>query len=170
MATENTSRMVVFTAVGTLQEADVLRVALAAAGIEAIIVDENISSTLSHMGPAIHPQGIRVAVREEDVAAAEEIVGEARSRQDQEEDRLCSVDDPSPDDCAQRAYWAAWYSWWLPPIIVLTFCHFVEAASAQRSAPVENPRRFRRHMIFASVVGILLPILATAVLVCAILS
>jgi len=163
--TETTSRMVVFTAVGTLQEADVLRAALSMAGIEAIIVDEHISTTLNYMGPAVHPWGIRVAVREEDVTAAEEIVEEARSRQDQEEDRLCSVDVLSPDDCAQRAYWAALLFWWFPPMILLTVYHLIRAASAQRSVPVENPRRFAWQMTVASMVGILVTvILAWAIL------
>jgi hypothetical protein len=83
------------------------------------------------------------------------MVGQARSRRDQDEDRLCSVGSLSPDDYAQRAYWAALLFWWCPPIILLTFYHLIRAVIAQRSVPVENPRRFAWQMTSASGVGIL---------------
>ncbi len=47
--------LVVATRVGSLQQADVIRAALAGEGIPAIVADEGASNVLSYMGPAIHP-------------------------------------------------------------------------------------------------------------------
>jgi phosphoribosylformimino-5-aminoimidazole carboxamide ribonucleotide (ProFAR) isomerase len=50
---------------GSLQEADVIRATLQREGIDAVILGELTTSTLSHVMPVVAPHGVRVAVATE---------------------------------------------------------------------------------------------------------
>ena len=69
-ATEAGQSPQVAAVVGSLQEADVIRAALAGEGIESFIENENLAYW-GYWGPGLFPAGIRVFVRGADAQAAE---------------------------------------------------------------------------------------------------
>lgn len=69
--------MTAITKFATPEEAHLLRMYLADRGIEAFLFDEHIVQLFWHLSQAFG--GVRVMVRDEDLAAAEEALGEYRS-------------------------------------------------------------------------------------------
>ncbi|HOF19200.1 MAG TPA: DUF2007 domain-containing protein [Phycisphaerae bacterium] len=61
---------------GNLLEADFVCSLLESHEIPATVLDPNVSSTLMHMGLAVHPWGVRVAVLEKDLPRAGEVLRE----------------------------------------------------------------------------------------------
>jgi len=155
-------QLVVVGTTAKLQEADVLRAALATHGIEAFVLEERTSSLLSHMAVAIHPGGVPVAVHRRDVRRAREVLSElpawpgtsygAGAAAGEQDDR------PTPDQYAQRAYRSALFSAWFPLLSVLTLYYFIKAHRAAAESTVEDPAQFRRRLLVAFFLGILLPI------------
>jgi len=73
----------------------------------------------------------------------------------------------SPDQCAKRAYYAAFFSCFFPPIAVITVYWFARAVESRRENPPENMRKFRKRMYIAFFFGILLPPCATVAILLA---
>ncbi|MDY6913708.1 MAG: DUF2007 domain-containing protein [Planctomycetota bacterium] len=157
MAETDKYRLVVVAAAATLTEADVIRASLDAAGIDAMILNETTTNVLSHLNFAINPGGIRIAVSARDTEAARELLAHHGVHSEEADEYFTTPqeDAPAPDDYAQKAYWSAFFSWWLFPFIIITLYWFIKAAKAHRRRPAEQPGRFKRHMLIAFFVGIL---------------
>ena len=167
--------MVVIGAAGSLTQADIMSAALASAGIEAMIVDENATNLLGHINIAVNPRGIRIAVPARDAENAARILkgkddgwGSIDRQEAAEPSSKVTEERLSADQCARKAYYAAFFSWWLPPIAVVTAFWFAKAVAVRRDYPPENAGRFRRRMLVAFFLGILVPTCATIVILLAV--
>lgn len=158
------SALVVATRVGSLQQADVIRAALAGEGIPAIIADEGASNVLSYMGPAIHPWGIKVMVQAKHLPGATEII--KRASQSAAEDSEAPAA-PSADDYAHAAYRSALFFWFFPPVALLTIYNLAKAIHARGRRPPEDSLRFNRRVGWAFLLGIVVPAIILALLLAA---
>ena len=156
------SALVVATRVGTLQQADVIRAVLGGEGIPVVIADEGASNVLAHMGPAIHPWGIKVMVQAQHLPAATEFLERAS------QSGAAEAEPPRPgrsaDDYAEAAYRAALLSWYLYPIALLTLYNLAKAMSVRHSQPPTDPRRFNKRLGWAFVLGVVVPVIGLALL------
>jgi len=157
---------VVVATAGTLTEADVIRVSLEAAGIPAFVLSEQASNWMMHLGPAIHPRGIKVMVLPEHAAEAQAMLEAPRRGPDDDEPAGEEPPDEeekpaagalTPDDYAVRAYRAGLYFLVFNLIFPLAALYFVKALRAARTHPVRRPGRYAWHLAVAFVVGIGLP-------------
>ncbi|HET6429672.1 MAG TPA: hypothetical protein VFJ30_14740 [Phycisphaerae bacterium] len=139
--------------VGTLQEADVLRTALRARGFRAQLHGERMSQWFPHWGVAVNPTGIHVVVPPEEAKDAAAFLEERRSAAEE-----AAKEEPEgrpADYYAVGACWSALFSLLVLPAILVTFyCFFKALAVAGRRRP-ERPRRFRRLMTLAFLLGVL---------------
>ena len=136
---------------GTLGQADVICAALAGAGIPVFIQDEIASNFLAHLGLAIHPWGIKILVPASEADHAREIVEQARPHPPPEREPL------TPDDYAERAYRAALFWYWFTPMSLLMTYYLLRAILASWLGPVEQPKRFARHITLALAFGLVGP-------------
>ena len=153
-------QLVVVAVAARLQEADVIRLTLEAQGIKALVLEERTYNLLTHMGPAVHPYGIPIAVRRRDLRRARQVLAELPQR---EPPPAAGPEPPphTPDDYARSAYRSALFSAWFPPLVLLTFYYFIKAHRAAADAEVQNPEAFRNRLLVAFFLGVLLPVLAT---------
>lgn len=146
--------LIVVAAPGTLQEAEVIRTALRSRGFWAQIRGERMSQWFPHWGVALNPRGIEVAVPPDEAKDAAAFL-EARRTEAGEAWKEERPKRRSPDDWAVAACWATLFSLLSLPLFLVTFyCYFKGQAAARRERP-ERPRRFRRLMTFAFLLGIL---------------
>lgn len=131
----------------TMEEASVLRSVLESTGVGVYISGEHTSAWAPHMTLALHPRGIEILVRKEDVPRAREVLGrhvppEAGPAWHEAAEEA----PPVPEQYAARAARAALFQLLFPPIILLVPYYYVKALSAARTGPVGNARRFRKHL------------------------
>ena len=124
-------------------QAEMMIDALGAEGIEGFILAEG-------------DEGIPIAVRPEDVAAAGTILSPAPPV-------LSSVMSAEANRFADKACTWSRRWWWCPPALILTVINLVCAIKAERLHGAGNPERFRRQVWLAFVVGIVLPVGGLAV-------
>ena len=156
--------MVVIGAAGSLTQADIMCAVLGSSGIEAVILDENVSSVMGHLTFALTPHGIRIAVP---IGDAEEAAQILKPKQDGwgsiDVEAGTELRDKEPDEpltaeqCALKAYRAAFLSWCLPPAALLTAYWLVRALSARSQSENVKASTFAKHTLTAFLVGILLP-------------
>ena len=152
---------VVATAAG-LQQADVIRATLEAAGIDAVILGEHAASTLSHLGSAIHPGGVPIAVRRGDVPPAQQVLG--LQGPDEEAPSLARRK-LSTDEYASSALLTAKFACIFPPLMPVTLYLFLRAARAARNHPPADPYTFRRKLFYTFLLGVLIPAALIAITV-----
>jgi len=136
---------VVVAMAGVGVQAEMMVEALAAEGIEGFILGET-------------DEGIPVAVGARDEAAAREVL------QVRPPDLPGAEAAPTADAFAARAYRWSLRWWWFPPAPTLTLIHLAHAIQAERVRPPVDPKRFRRRVWFAFLVGVVLPVGGMAVL------
>ena len=156
MPEDDPDRLVVITSLPTLEQADVTRATLQAEGIDAVILDENTASTL-HMSFATYSDGIRVAIRARDVPKARQVL----NLPDGEEVEPSS----EADTLAAAAYRLAFFSCIFPPLLFVTFGFFLRAARAGQTHRPVDPYLYRKHLLYAFFLGVLLPAAAVAALI-----
>jgi len=78
-SSENSPSLVTIATTVSVLEARIVVATLETEGIRAFIPNEHTSTTLSHLGLAIHPNGVQVLVSSEDAQAAGEALDAARS-------------------------------------------------------------------------------------------
>lgn len=137
---------------------------LGSSGIEAVILDENISSVMGHLAFGLTPHGIRIAVPIGDAEEAAQILkpreGGWGSIDVEAGAELRDTEAKEPltaERCALKAYRAAFLSWCLPPVALLTAYWFIRALTARRQSDNARAGPFAKHMLTAFIVGILLP-------------
>ncbi len=162
MVIEGSADWVVVASAGSLQRADLLRLALEVEGIPVLMLNENASNWLSHVGAAIHPSGIQLCVPPTQVATASEVLG-ALAERDRRADP--EADQSHPDEHAASAYRSAVLLWYFPPFAALTLYNIIKAARARRLCPPKHPEQFRKHLLVAFLVGVVVPLILTAAII-----
>ena len=165
MRPDHPDSMVVVAVANRLTEADVMRAALEASGIPAYVQNEFTTNWFSHMGLAINPKGVKVFVPRGAIDEARQVLGLDRLEVPDQAAPPTEAPDANgdrpmehpPDYYAERAYRAALYTWWFPAIAPMTIYLLLLTWMAKSDRPVENPRRFRRHLAVAIPLGIVMP-------------
>ena len=156
------SNLRVVAATGSVEEADLMCMALGAAGVKAIVLDANFSAWMPHMALGVGRGGVRVAVAARDVPAAKEIL----HRPADQRESLPDVDEPvylpseEAADLARRACLAALYTWLILPMFFLTVYYLIKAMRSARRNGVADRGALRRRFWAAVVLGIVLPVVA----------
>ena len=129
--------------------------ALRRAGIEARIVDAARAAPGDELAARLGP-GVHVLVRREDLPPARQVLRlpEETDGDDAGEEAPAGS---TPDEYAAAAYRLAFFSCAFPPLLVVTLAFFTRALRAGRAGPVLNRRIYRRHLVRAFVMGVLLP-------------
>lgn len=155
MGNETQTDPVVVATAGTLQQADVMRAALEAAGIPVFIPHELSSNWMAHWGVAVNRRGIEIAVPQKHLAQARAVLNLPAA--DQPAPKKAPKEHLTPDDYAEKAFRAALYWCWFPPIALLMAYYFLRALIGRTMEPVQQPDRYARHLVLAFVMGIVLP-------------
>lgn len=149
-------------------EADVLRAVLGIRGIKAFVEGELAANTLAHIGMGLNPGGIRILVRQSDLArAADALSDRLVATSVPEADSQHAADVPAgdggqppvlpyarpvpsdPDELARRACTCALYSLICPLFVLISGYHGIRALQARRRVAVRRPTRFALHLILA---------------------
>jgi len=155
MLVEGSADWVVVATAASLERADVLRLALEVEGIPVLLLNKNGDNWLSHLGrEAVDPSAIQLCVPPTHVATACEVLGTLAERDRRERPE---ADQSAPDKHAASAYRSAILLWYLPPLAALTAYRIIRAARGRRLCPPKQPERFRKHLLVAFLVGIVLP-------------
>ncbi len=171
----NTSqRMATVYRAGSVEDAAMVRIKLAGAGIDAFIQGENAAVALGYIGPGLNTWGIQVLVPAADAEHAEAVLNEAVAREVGEppsENRGAYKDDegadrPAPtagaepvvlnyaqgisaDDYARRALVALAFFLIFPPVALVSLYCAIKAKQEAHRSGVEQPNTFRRRLITA---------------------
>jgi hypothetical protein len=183
-------RLVTVYRASTLEAADLARMDLAAAGIEAFIEGEHAASTLGYMGLGLNPGGIKVMVpaidaehaewlltgraTEEAVAAEPFWAAGAKTPMDTPETAIALQRPPlmleyagrrhSADDYARRSARALVLVLFCPPLVLLSLYYAIQALREARRTGVADRGRFGRRL--ALVVLILAAMLVAGAAMC----
>jgi len=128
-----------------------MKAVLNSSGIDATIIGENVSHIYPQAFYALNPNGIRLIVSADDIDQAREIL------------KLPEPQEPAPkkeytpDQCAQRAFWSCFLSWWFFPIAFLTIYWLVRAKQSRQISPVQYINRYRVKVLVAFTIGVILP-------------
>jgi hypothetical protein len=151
------SELVVIAAVGTMEEALVIRATLQSAGIEAVLDNENTNLNVNWGVGVINPNGYQVRVRARDVEAA---LGEIDLGHQASVD-LEPLSEPFPEDedireaarrdspanfNAQGAYYMAIITLFIWPFFPLTLYLYFQAKQCMSRRPPADPALFRKHI------------------------
>lgn len=137
---------VVIAQAGSLMRADVICAVLRTNEIESFIINENVSHNLTHLGLAIQPNGIQIAVRKSDQAAAQEILDEHGALEEEDE----NFKEPNATDrFASRAGVSTIFSILFTPLGFVALWYFYSATISKHELPPTNPVHFRRNMRLA---------------------
>ena len=160
------SELKVVAAAGSVEEADLIRTALGAAGLEAIVLDANFSAWMPHLALGVGRGGVRVAVAARDVPAAEEILHRSVDRAESAPDASGKLPLPSEEagELARRACLAGLFTWLVLPMVLLTVYYLIKAVRSARRNGVANPGALRRRFWAAVVLGVILPLVALVLL------
>lgn len=157
---QDKSELVVVASAATLEEAQVIRAVLAGHDISAHVQGATATAMMPHIALAINPRGVRVMVLARDLDRVKRVLATAEpvEYEDREiEERDAAAFETSPDRYARSAYRASLLYLICPLILLLVPYYFCRALRVSRRQPVRNKRRFRRHMVVALIVGILIP-------------
>lgn len=173
MVQRNQSVVVAFA--GDTDQADVICAALQGHGVDAYVVDANISRTLWHVALAIHPEGVRIAVPAGQADDARQLLQELGHSDVQAEPDLSDEqepdDEPGPDSpaeegdddapdheeepqaptaegSAKRAAIAGLFSLLFPPFVLVSLYQFIKALTLPQSGRPQ-PSRYFLHRVFA---------------------
>ena len=141
------------------QRAQVTAAILHAAGIDAFVPNENVSTLLCHMQYALHPHGLRVMVRQDDLASAREVLAQVQPVADVPGVSFDIPPGNPADDYAAKAAVSAVYTLWIPPIALWAVCCAVKALRASEDKPPERLGRFRFRICVALLAGALLVVM-----------
>jgi len=144
-------RTVVVATAGTLQQADMMRLALQADEIDAFIVDESVANTLWHLSPVLHPKGIRIAVGEADAERAREVLDSLPPL------RVVPEESNPADRYGRKAAVAGVFALIVTPLSLLVVYYIVQALRALSVSRPMRPRAFRQNLLVAAILGILVP-------------
>jgi len=147
----NAVKTVVVATAGTLQEADMMRLALQGEGIDAFILDENVSNTLCYIRLAIHPKGVRIAVGEADAERAREVLKGLPAP------RVMPEETNRADRYGRKAAVSAVFAVLVTPLSILAVYYIVKALRALDASQPMHPRAFRQNLLVAAILGILIP-------------
>ncbi len=136
--------MVVAEAV-SLTQADVICAVLRTNDIEPFILNENSSQTLPHMGVAINPRGIQVAVRKADQPAAKLLLDQHHISED--EKKASELNDA--DRFARSAGASFLLTLIVSLLIIPAIWYFFRAVKSRKKSAPTDKRRFRRNMMIA---------------------
>jgi len=137
MGNESQTDPVVVTTAGTLQQADVMRAALEAAGIPVFIPNELSSNWMAHWGVAVNPRGIEIAVPRKHAAEARAVLNLPPA--EKPAPKKAPKQHFTPDDYAEKAFRAALYWCWFPPLALLMAYYFLRALVSRTIEPVQQP-------------------------------
>ncbi len=150
----------------TLQQADVVAASLRAAKIPAMVHGERTINLLAHMGPAIHPCGVRVMVLPEYAEQARALIAEADAqRLDEPEDVVFEEDGGEPvkvspaEVDAGRAYSLGICSIIFSVLFPFVVFYALRALVRSVHQPLVRPRTFAWHLT----VGLLLSAAGAAI-------
>ena len=134
---------------------------LATAGIEARIVDVAKTAPGDEFAARLGP-GVHVLVRRADLPPARQVLhlpdaDEPDDESDGDEHGEELAAGSAPDEYAATAYRLAFFSCAFWPLLVLTLAFIMRAIQAGRLDPPLNRTTYRRHLIRAAVMGVLIP-------------
>lgn len=139
---------VVVTTAPNVARAEMIAAVLRAEGIPAGVYDANISSWMPHWQFAIHSQGVPVVVPAELLDEANEILGRKASEPSERD-----VPENRTDELARRAFQAAVFSLFVPPLMLWALWRIVLAWRAAGREPPSRPNAFRAYLTFAFVLA-----------------
>ncbi len=146
----NHDEPVIIARVGSLAQADVICAVLRTNDIETFIVNENACQNLPHLGLAVHPNGIQIAVRKSDQAEAQLCIYQ-HNLLDAENERAKSREQNDADRFARIAGVSGIFAILASPLIFVTVWYFSRAIKAERKHSPTDRVLFRRNMILAKV-------------------
>jgi hypothetical protein len=149
--------LVVIAAVGTMEEALVIRATLQSAGIEAILDNENTNLNVNWGVGVINPNGYQVRVRAMDLEAAREEIDLGHQASvdleplaqpfPEDEDIREAARRNSPANVnAQGAYYMAIVTLFIWPFFPLTLYLYFQAKQSARQRPPADPALYRQQM------------------------
>lgn len=158
---DDSDELAVLTTAQTPEQAGAAHAALQAAGIEARIVDVAKAAPGDELAARLGP-GVHVLVQRADLPPARQVLHlpdadepDDESDGDGHGEELAAGS--APDEYAAAAYRLAFFSCAFWPLLVLTLAFIVRAIRAGRLEPALNKTTYRRHLIQAFVMGVLIP-------------
>lgn len=149
----DTVEPVVLASMASRRKARRMRDTLAAAGIPAWIVEAEDVGHLPHpVGD--RPEGWALVLDATQVPPARQVLGLGDAGDPLETDGEALR---SPDALAAAARRLAFFSCLFPPLLVVTLSFVLRALRAARTQPPMAPRLFRRRLVRAVLLGVLLP-------------
>ncbi|MCE5277919.1 MAG: DUF2007 domain-containing protein [Planctomycetaceae bacterium] len=155
MPDEMDQNLVVAASAATLRQADVLKAVLEANGIPTFIPGALASNCMPHMEIGLNPKGVRLLVRKKDLNDALEILNHPQAIDADEVSPADTDQDVSAaNDYARKAFYCS-VCWMLfAPLAVMIPWFIARAIIADSRREAENSSRFQRHIILASVLGL----------------